>query len=45
MISRSLGIKMPSNEIRKLKPGDAHDLFDDDNLALMAKCNIETIAF
>jgi transposase len=45
MISRSLGIKMPSNEIKKLKPGDAHDLFDDDNLALMAKCNIETIAF
>jgi transposase len=36
---------MPSSEIKKLKPGDAHNLFDDDDLALMAKCNIETIDF
>lgn len=45
MIGRNLGVKMPGNEVRKLTPDDAKQLFDDPNLFLMAKCNIETMHF
>jgi transposase len=45
MISRSLGVKMSGNEIKKLSPDDAKEMFGDPNLVLMAKCNIETMHF
>jgi transposase len=45
MIGRNLGVKMPGNEVRKLTVDDAKDLLNDPNLALMAKCNIETMHF
>lgn len=41
-ITRNLGVNMSCNTIRKLRPEDAYDLFEDSNLALMAKNNIET---
>lgn len=44
-ITRNLGINMPSNAIRKLKPEDAYDLFEDSNLQLAAKNNIETFLY
>jgi len=40
-IARNLGVNMSCNTIRKLRPEDAYDLFEDSNLALMAKNNIE----
>jgi transposase len=45
MISRNLGVKMPGNEIKKLTADDAKQLFDDPNLVVMARCNIETMHF
>lgn len=45
MITRQLGMKMSGNEILKLRPENATDLFDSPNLALMARNSIETILF
>lgn len=45
MITRQLGMKMSGNEIIKLRPENANDLFDSPNLALMARNSIETILF
>jgi len=45
MISRNLGIKISSNEIKKMKEEDADSLFNDPYLVFMAKNNIETINF
>jgi transposase len=45
MITRQLGMKMSGNEVLKLKPESAKDLFDSPNLALMARNSIETILF
>jgi len=42
-ITRNLGIKLSSNEIKKLDLDDACDLFDSSNLVLMAQNNISTI--
>jgi transposase len=42
-ITRNLGIKMSSNEIKKLDMDDACDLFDCSNLVFMAQNNISTI--
>jgi transposase len=42
-ITRNLGIKMSSNEIKKLSMDDACDLFDCSNLVFMAQNNISTI--
>ncbi|MFH1953740.1 MAG: IS110 family transposase [Pseudomonadota bacterium] len=42
-ITRNLGIKMSSNEIKKLDRDDACDLFDSSNLVFMAQNNISTI--
>ena len=42
-ITRNLGIKMSSNEIKKLDMDDACDLFDSSNLVFMAQNNISTI--
>jgi len=42
-ITRNLGIKLSSNEIKKLGLDDACDLFDSSNLVLMAQNNISTI--
>jgi len=42
-ITRNLGIKMSSNEIKKLDLDDACDLFDCSNLVFMAQNNISTI--
>jgi len=42
-ITRNLGIKMSSNEIKKLDMDDACDLFDSENLVFMAQNNISTI--
>ena len=42
-ITRNLGIKMSSNEIKRLGMEDASDLFDSSNLVLMAQNNISTI--
>jgi len=41
-ITRNLGIKMSSNEIKKLDMHDACDLFDCSNLVFMAQNNIIT---
>ena len=45
MISRNLGLKISSNEIKKLKPEDGQDLFNCSNLAFMAHNNIAAIEF
>ena len=45
MITRNLGINVPTNEIRKMKEQDVDQLFDDPYLVLTAKCNIATIEF
>jgi transposase len=45
MISRNRGFKMPNNEIRKLRPADASDLFDCPNLAFMAQNSLAAIEF
>ena len=42
-ITRNLGIKMSSNEIKKLNMDDACNLFDCSNLEFMAQNNISTI--
>jgi len=42
-VTRNLGIKMSGNDIKKLKMGDANNLFDSSNLVFMAKNNISTI--
>jgi len=42
-ITRNLGIKMSSNEIKKLDMDDARNLFDCSNLVFMAQNNISTI--
>lgn len=42
-ITRNLGIKMSSNEIKKLDMDDACDLFDCSNLVFTAQNNISTI--
>src|SRR5210317_1142812 len=42
-ITRNLGIKMSSNEIKKLDKDGACDLFDCSNLVFMAQNNISTI--
>ena len=44
MVARNLGTKITANDIRKLKPDDAKDLFDSPNLVFMAQNNIETIS-
>jgi len=43
MVSRNLGIRISVNDIKRLKPDDAGDLFDSPNLAFMAQNNISTI--
>jgi transposase len=45
MISRNLGFKMSNNEIKKLKPEDAADLFGCCNLEFMARNSLEAIGF
>ena len=45
MISRNLGLKMSNNEIKKLRPKDAEELFSCSNLAFMAYNNIAAIQF
>jgi transposase len=45
MLTRNLGINVPTNEIRKMKEDDVDQLFDDPYLVLTAKCNISTIKF
>jgi len=45
MISRNLGFKMSNNEIKKLKPEDAQELFDCTNLAFMAHNSIAAKEF
>ena len=45
MISRNLGFKMSNNEIKKLKPEDIVQLFDCNNLMLMAANSWATIEF
>jgi transposase len=45
MISRNLGFKMTNNEIRKLKPENAPDLFNCPNLEFMARNNLAAIEF
>jgi transposase len=42
-ITRNLGIKMSSNEIKQLNSDDACDLFASSNLVFMAQSNISTI--
>jgi transposase len=42
-ITRNLGLKMSSNEIKNLNMDDACDLFDCSNLVFMAQNNISTI--
>ncbi len=42
-ITRNLGIKMSSNDIKKLNMDDVYDLFDSSNLVFMAQNNISTI--
>ena len=42
-ITRNLGIKFSSNDIKKLKFDDANGLFDSSNLVFMAQNNISTI--
>jgi transposase len=42
-ITRNLGIKMSSNEIKKIDIDDARNLFDSANLVFMAQNNISTI--
>lgn len=43
MFTRNLGSKISVNNIKKLNPDDAEDLFDSSNLVLMAQNNISTI--
>jgi transposase len=45
MITRNLGTKMPSKEVKKLKEKDAANLFDSPNLVFMAKNSLAAIAF
>lgn len=45
MIARNLGIKISSNEIKKMKEQDIENLFDESYLVFMAKNNLETIHF
>ncbi len=45
MISRNLGFKMSNNEIKKLKAEDIEQLFDCNNLMLMATNSWATIEF
>ena len=40
LVSRNLGISMPSNEVKKLEDDEMHDLFDNEHLALSTKVNI-----
>ena len=42
-ITRNLGVKMSSNEIKQLDVDDAYELFDSSNLVFMAQNNISTI--
>jgi transposase len=42
-ITRNLGIKMSSNDIKNLNMDDVYDLFDSSNLVFMAQNNISTI--
>lgn len=42
-VTRNLGIKMSGNDIKKLKMGDAKNLFSSSNLVFMAQNNISTI--
>ena len=42
-VTRNLGIKMSGNDIKKLKMGDANNLFSSSNLVFMAQNNISTI--
>jgi len=43
MVARNLGVKISVNNIKKLNPDDAGELFDSPNLAFMAQNNISTI--
>ncbi|KPA16207.1 transposase IS116/IS110/IS902 family protein, partial [Candidatus Magnetomorum sp. HK-1] len=43
MITRNLGIKKSSNEIKKLKVENIHELFDNPHLIIMAECYLDTI--
>jgi len=45
MVNRNLGFKMSNNEIKKLKPEDAQELFDCSNLAFMAHNSIAAKEF
>ena len=45
MITRSLGIKMSDNAIKKLKGEEVEGMFDSSNLVFMAKNNIAVIQF
>jgi transposase len=45
MVSRTLGMRMSGREIKRLKEGDAEDLFHHPYLALSANASIGTIRF
>ncbi len=43
MITRNTGARMTVREIKRLRASDAKELFNQNELALMAMCNISTI--
>jgi len=43
MVTRNLGTKITTRDIKRLNPDDANNLFDSPNLVLMAQNNISTI--
>jgi len=45
LVSRNLGIQMPSNEIKNLKEEDVEVMFKEEHLVLAGKANIATMRF
>lgn len=45
LVSRNLGIQMPSNEIKGLKVEDLEDIFKEEHLILAGRANIATMHF
>lgn len=45
LVSRNLGIQMPSNEIKKLTEEDVKELFQEEHLIIAGKVNIATMIF
>jgi len=43
LVSRNLGVSVPSNEIKKFEEDEVDDLFDNEHLALSARVNIAAI--